>query len=83
MYPIDSNDSGRLSYAIRNMESLAQQRNSVFYKQFKMVGYGFREELLQIVILLRIGNHIFRNVVTLVSACKLRQSKKTCIHQLI
>ena len=52
--------------------TLAQQLYSVFYKGQKMIGHWFREELLQIVILLHIGNHIFRHVVTLLSACKLR-----------
>ena len=56
--------------------SLAQQLYSVFYEWQKMIGYLFREELLQIVILFPIGNHIFRHVATSVSACKLRLSKK-------
>ena len=54
--------------------TLAKQLYSVFYEGQKMIGYLFREELLQIVILFPIGNHIFRHVATLVSACKLRQS---------
>ena len=56
--------------------SLAQQLYSMFYERQKMIGYLFRKELLQIVILFPIGNHIFRHVATLVSACKLRLSKK-------
>ena len=54
--------------------TLAQQLYSVFYKGQKVIGYWFREEHLQIVILFHIGNHIFRHVTTLMPACKPRQS---------
>merc|ERR1711872_85030 len=56
--------------------SLEQQLYSVFYEPQKMIGYLFRKELLQIVILFPIVNHIFRHAATMVSACKLRLSKK-------
>ena len=78
-FPLDDTRSVNHLYFSRVYQNitLAKQPYSVFYERQKMIWYWFREELLQIVILFPIGNHIFRHVATLVSACKLRLSKKT------